>query len=91
MIGYLNINSLRNKIADLRIILQSLPLDYLVLSNTKLDKYGAEEIKMVVVLLRLLGGELFVKELVTLNYFFRKTFALNLQYQNRRKNVPTGT
>ena len=46
---------------------------------------------MVVVLLRLLGGELFVKELVTLNYFFRKTFALNLQYQNRRKNVPTGT
>ena len=47
---------------------------------------------MVVVLLRLLEeGELFVKELVTLNYFFRKTFALNLQYQNRRKNVPTAT
>ena len=37
-IGYLNINSVRNNIADLRIIIQSLPLEYLVLSKTQLDE-----------------------------------------------------
>ena len=49
--GYVNINS----IADLRIIMQSLPLGYHVLSKTKLDEYGIDEIeiKMVMVLLRL--------------------------------------
>ena len=49
--GYVNINS----IADLRIIMQSLPLDHHVLSKTKLDEYGIDEIeiKMVMVLLRL--------------------------------------
>ena len=38
LIGYLNINSLRNKIADLQIFLQNIPLDYLVLRKTKLDE-----------------------------------------------------
>ena len=38
MIGYLNINSLRNKIVDLREIILELPLDYLVLSETKIDQ-----------------------------------------------------
>ena len=38
LIGYLNINSLRNKIADLRIFLKNLPLEYLVLGETKLDE-----------------------------------------------------
>ena len=38
LIGYLNINSVRNKIADLQIIIQNIPLDYLVLSETKLDE-----------------------------------------------------
>ena len=38
LIGYLNINSLRNKIADLQIFIQNIPLDYLVLSETKLDE-----------------------------------------------------
>ena len=38
LIGYLNINSVPNKIADLRIIIQSIPLDYHVLSETKLDE-----------------------------------------------------
>ena len=38
LIGYLNINSLRNKIADLQIFIQNIPLDYLVLSKTKLDE-----------------------------------------------------
>ena len=36
--GYLNINSVRNKIADLQIIIQNILLDYLVLSETKLDE-----------------------------------------------------
>ena len=37
MIGYLNINSLRNKIIDLRDILKHISLDSFVLSETKLD------------------------------------------------------
>ena len=37
MIGYLNINSLRNKIIDLREVLKHISLDYFVLSETKLD------------------------------------------------------
>ena len=37
MIGYLNINSLRNKIIDLREILKHISLDSFVLSETKLD------------------------------------------------------
>ena len=36
-IAYLNINSLRNKVIDLGEILKDLPLDYLVISETKLD------------------------------------------------------
>ena len=56
IICYWNIKGVRNKIADFQIIIQSLPLDYVVLSETKLDKYGPEEIeiKIVVVLLNLL-------------------------------------
>ena len=38
LIGYLNINSLRNKIVDLREIILGLSLDYLVLSETKIDE-----------------------------------------------------
>ena len=38
LIAYLNINSVRNKIADLQIIIQNILLDYLVLSETKLDE-----------------------------------------------------
>ena len=38
MISYLNINSLRNKIVDLREIILELSLDYLVLSETKIDE-----------------------------------------------------
>ena len=38
LIGYLNINSVRNKIADLQIFIQNIPLEYLVLSETKLDE-----------------------------------------------------
>ena len=38
LIGYLNINSLRNKIVDLREIILELSLDYLVVSETKIDK-----------------------------------------------------
>ena len=36
-IGYLNINSLRNKIVDLREIMSDISLDYFVVSETKLD------------------------------------------------------
>ena len=38
LIAYLNINSFRNKIIDLGEILKELPLDYLVISETKLDE-----------------------------------------------------
>ena len=38
LIGYLNINSARNKIADLQIFIQNIPLHYLVLGETKLDE-----------------------------------------------------
>ena len=38
MIGYLNINSLRNKLTDLRVILKHLSLDYFVFSEMKLDE-----------------------------------------------------
>ena len=37
LVGYLNINSLRNKIIDLTGIIQYLNLDYFVLSETKID------------------------------------------------------
>ena len=37
-LGYLNINSLRNKITDLRVIMKTLSLDYLILSETKIDE-----------------------------------------------------
>ena len=35
--GYLNINSLRNKIHDLKLIIHGAPLDYFVINETKLD------------------------------------------------------
>ena len=35
--GYLNINSLRNKIHDLRLRIHDVPIDYFVISETKLD------------------------------------------------------
>ena len=38
LIGYLNINSLSNKVTDSRIIFKDLLLDYFVLSETKLDE-----------------------------------------------------
>ena len=37
MIGYLNINSVRNKTIDLREVLKHIYLDYFVLRETKLD------------------------------------------------------
>ena len=37
LIGYLNINSLRNKIVDAREIFGKFQLDYFILSETKLD------------------------------------------------------
>ena len=37
LIGYLNINSLRNKIIDVREVIRKLSLDYFVISETKLD------------------------------------------------------
>ena len=38
LLGQLNINSLRNKLADLRIIFKDVSLDCFVLSETKLDE-----------------------------------------------------
>ena len=37
LIACLNINSLRNKVIELGVILKELPLDYLVIRETKLD------------------------------------------------------
>ena len=82
LIGYLNINNVRNKTADLQIFIQNIPLDYLVLSETKLDesfpnaqfnldgyeiRARRDRDKNGVVLLCSLEGGLFVKELVTSN------------------------
>ena len=79
MIGYLNINSVRNKIADLQIFIQNIPLDYLVLSETKLDEsFPNAQFNLDGYEIRArwdrdknggdqLGEGLFVKELVTLN------------------------
>ena len=38
VIAHLNLNSLKNKINDLRILIQDIPLNYFILSETKLDK-----------------------------------------------------
>ena len=38
LIAYLNINSLRNKIIDVREVIGKMSLDYLVISETKLDE-----------------------------------------------------
>ena len=38
LIGYFNINSIRNKISDIRVIFGKLQLDYFVLSETKIDE-----------------------------------------------------
>ena len=38
LLDYFNINSLPNKVTDLRIIFKDLSLDYFVLSETKLDE-----------------------------------------------------
>ena len=79
LIGYLNINSVRNKIADLQIFNQNIPLDYLVLSETKLDEsFPNAQFSLDGYEIRArrdrdkngggqLGGGFFVKELVTLN------------------------
>ena len=37
-IAYLNINTFRDRVIDLEEILKDLPLDYLVISETKLDE-----------------------------------------------------
>ena len=37
IIAYLDLNSLRNKINDLRILIENIPSDYFVLTETKLD------------------------------------------------------
>ena len=39
ILGYLNINSLRNKVKDRRIIFKDLSLDYFVLSETKSNDF----------------------------------------------------
>ena len=36
LIAYLNVNRLRNQVIDLGVILKDLPLDYLVINETKL-------------------------------------------------------
>ena len=38
LIGYLNTNSLSNKVTDLRVIMKTLSLHYLILSETKIDQ-----------------------------------------------------
>ena len=44
LIANLNINSLRNKLIDLGKILKDLPLDYLLISETKLDEFPKSSI-----------------------------------------------
>ena len=44
LIANLNINSLRNKLIDLGKIPKDLPLDYLLISETKLDEFPKSSI-----------------------------------------------
>ena len=47
LIACLNINSLRNKVIELGVILKELPLDYLVISDTKLhDSFPNSQFKI---------------------------------------------
>ena len=92
-------NSVHNKIVDLQIIIQSIPLDYHLLSETKLDEsFPNGEFNLDGYKIRVRrdrdknGGDLivfvrtglFVKELMTSNCVFWNAFVLNLQYQKVR-------
>ena len=92
-------NSVCNKIVDLQIIIQSIPLDYHLLSETKLDEsFPNGEFNLDGYKIRVRrdrdknGGDLivfvrrglFVKELMTSNCVFWNAFVLNLQYQKVR-------
>ena len=47
LFGFLNINTLRNKIIDLREVIRELSLDYFVLSETKLnDSFPSAQFKI---------------------------------------------
>ena len=59
IIGYLNINSLRNKITDLRVIMKTLSLDYLILRETKID----ESFPLLNLILKVTKSELGVIEI----------------------------
>ena len=43
LIGYFSINSLRNKIIDVREVIRKLSIDYFVISETKLDELFPSE------------------------------------------------
>ena len=44
--GYLNINNLRNKIRDLRVIIHDVPLNYYAISETKIDSFPNAHLTM---------------------------------------------
>ena len=59
LIDYLNINSLRNKTTDFRVIIKSLSLDYFILSKTKIG----ESFRLPNLMLQVMKSELRVIEI----------------------------
>ena len=96
LISYLNINRVRSKIADLQIFIQNIPLDYLVLSETKLDesfpnasfnldgyKTRARRVKDKngCCLTVFVKRGIICKRVSDVQLSFQNAFVLNLQYQ----------
>ena len=61
LINYLKINSLRNKITEIKFIMKALSLDYLILSETKI----AESFQTANLMLKAMKSELGVIEINT--------------------------
>ena len=56
LIGYLNINSIRNKISDIREVFGKLQLDYFVLSGTKIDESFPSHNSILMIMKYKIGG-----------------------------------
>ena len=102
LIAYLNINSLRNKVIDLGEILKDLPLDYIVIRETKLDesfpnsqfKLNGYEVrarrdrhKHGGGLIKFVRQGFICKRLKNMNLIAVSVSALNLQFQRKRGSV----
>ena len=98
----MNINSLRNKIVDLREIMSGISLDYFVVSETKLDssfpsaQFHINEYKVRAQrdgdkngggLIEFLGKNLYISDWKNYNQNLVKSFPQNLQFQTKNRFV----